>query len=122
MPKKILIVDDEPEIVALLEMRLKDKDFKIISAHDGPHAVEKIKSEKPDLVILDVTMPPPNGFQVCRMVKDEKDLRHIKVILLTCKSTESDKFWGMESGADAYMTKPYNFPALMKSIQELLKI
>jgi DNA-binding response OmpR family regulator len=122
MANKILIVDDEPEIVKLLEMRLKGKDFKIISASDGTQAVAKIKSEKPDLVLLDVTMPPPNGFQVCRMVKDDNDLRHIKVILLTCKSTESDKFWGMESGADAYLTKPYNFPALMKSIQELLKI
>ncbi|MFA6600178.1 MAG: response regulator [Candidatus Omnitrophota bacterium] len=122
MAHKILVVEDEPEIVTLLELRLKDKGFRVASAEDGAKAMEKVKSEKPDLVIMDVTMPPPNGFQVCRMIKDDPQLRHIPVILLTCKSTESDKFWGMESGADAYETKPYNFPALYKKIQELLKL
>jgi DNA-binding response OmpR family regulator len=120
--KTVLVVDDEPQIVKLLQIRLQDSGFDVMMASSGTEAVEAVKSKKPDLVIMDVTMPPPNGFQVCRMIKDDKDLRHIPVILLTCKTTESDKFWGMESGADAYETKPYNFNSLLARIKGLLKI
>jgi DNA-binding response OmpR family regulator len=121
MSKKILVVDDEQEIVNLLVLRLEHEGFQIITANDGAAAMEKVKSKLPDLVIMDVAMPPPNGFQVCRMIKDDKTLNHIPVVLLTCKATETDKFWGMESGADAYETKPYNFPSLIKIVKDLLK-
>lgn len=121
MSKKILVVDDELDIVKLLQVRLSGLGYDVVSAHDGKSGFEKAKEESPDLIIMDVSMPPPNGFQVCRMIKDDKELKHIPVILLTCKSTESDKFWGMESGADAYETKPYNFLALQKRIRALLK-
>ncbi len=121
MAKKILVIDDETEIVKLLTVRLTGVGYDVISANDGKSGFEKAQTESPDLVIMDVSMPPPNGFQVCRMIKDDKVLKHIPVILLTCKSTESDKFWGMESGADAYETKPYNFQSLQKRIQAFLK-
>ena len=121
MAKKILVVDDEKDIIKLLEIRLKGHGFELISASNGAHAVEQVRAEEPDLVILDVMMPSPNGFQVCRMMKDDPELRRIPVILLTAKANESDKFWGMESGADAYETKPYDFTSLFKKIQGLLK-
>ncbi len=121
MGKKILVVDDEENIVAVVEMRLKAAGYDVITARDGRQALETLKSVHPDLIILDVMMPPPNGFQVCRQIKDDTGLRHIPVILLTAKSTDSDKFWGMESGADAYLTKPYNSQEILNKISELLE-
>ncbi len=117
---KILVVDDETEITELLRTRLEHQGYEVVMAHDGVQALSKARTEAPDLILLDVAMPPPNGFQVCRTLKDDKALRHIPVILLTCKSTESDKFWGTESGADAYETKPFNYESLLERIQELL--
>jgi DNA-binding response OmpR family regulator len=120
MAKKILVVDNEPEIVEFLIVRLSNLGYEVITAGDGKTALEKTRSSSPDLIIMDVNMPPPNGFQACRILKDDKDLKRIPVILLTSKSTDSDKFWGIESGADAYETKPYHFPSLLKRIQALL--
>jgi len=120
MAKKILIVDDELLILDLLQVRLEANKFEVIKATNGEEALKKAKGiPRPDLIVLDVLMPPPNGFQVCRTLKDDPDYRDIPIILLTAKSTESDKFWGTESGADAYITKPYSaeeFVALIKSL------
>ncbi len=121
MAKKILIVDDEADIVMQLEIRLKASGYETISANDGEEALQKAKEEKPDLILLDVMMPPPNGFQVCRMLKDDPEYNQIPVIMLTAKATESDEFWGIESGADAYVTKPYNAQELTQKIQDLLE-
>jgi len=118
--KKILIVDDEPHILTMLETRLKANGYDIVSAADGKGALEKVKSEKPDLLISDVMMPPPNGFQVCRTLKDGADTKNLPIILLTAKTTESDQFWGTEAGADAYVTKPYNPEDLLNTIKKLL--
>jgi len=119
--KKILIVDDEPMILELLKMRLEAANYDVVTAEDGEEALQKAKSEKPDLITLDVIMPPPNGFQVCRTLKDDPQYKKIPVILLTAKTTKSDQFWGTESGADAYVTKPYNADDLMEKIETLLK-
>lgn len=119
MAKKVLVVDDANDTIELIEYRLKTNGFDVVSASSGQGALEKIKSDKPDLIIMDVMMPPPNGFQVCRQLKDDPHTRHIPVILLTAKSTESDQFWGMEAGADAYLTKPYNPEELLTKINDL---
>lgn len=120
MPQKILIVDDEPDLLELLEVRLKSSGYLVVSAIDGAEAIPTIKAEKPDLVVMDVMMPNLNGFQACRQLKDDPQFKHIPVILLTAKTTESDHFWGIEAGADAYITKPYNEKELLLKIKELL--
>ncbi len=121
MAKKVLVVDDANDIIELIGYRLKTNGYDVIAANSGEIAMTKIKKEKPDLVIMDVMMPPPNGFQVCRQIKDDPQYRHIPIVLLTAKSTESDQFWGMEAGADAYLTKPYNPDELLSKVQELLE-
>ena len=120
MGKKILVVDDEVDIVEQLRLRLEYSGYQVFEANNGEQALEKVRLEGPDLVILDVMMPPPNGFQVCRMLKDDPEFKHIPIIMLTAKSTDSDQFWGMESGADDYITKPYNAEELMKKISGLI--
>jgi len=120
MTKKILIVDDDLDILKLLTVRFKAKDFSIITATDGQGALAKVKAEQPDLIILDVMIPPPNGYQVCRILKDDPQYKHIPVIMLTAKATESDQFWGLESGADAYVTKPYNGEELVGKVNNLI--
>jgi len=120
MGQKILIVDDEPGIITLLKTRLSANGYEVITGANGQDALSQIKGQHPDLVILDVMMPPPNGFQVCRTVKDDPELKNIPIILLTAKSAESDKFWGVESGADAYVTKPYNPEELLAQVTSLL--
>ena len=121
MAKKVLVVDDANDIIELIGYRLKTNGYDVIAANSGEIAMTKIKKEKPDLVIMDIMMPPPNGFQVCRQIKDDPQYRHIPIVLLTAKSTESDQFWGMEAGADAYLTKPYNPDELLSKVQELLE-
>ena len=118
--KKILIVDDEPDILFMLRSRLEAHGYDIVSASSGDEALEKAKTESPDIILLDVMMPPPNGFQVCRTLKDDPAYKNIPIIMLTAKTTESDQFWGMESGADGYVTKPYNADELLAKIVELL--
>ena len=118
--KKILIVDDEPEIVDVLSARLETQGYEIVTGSNGEEALQKAKEQSPDLIICDVMMPPPNGFQVCRTIKDDPELKDIPVILLTAKAAESDKFWGTESRADEYITKPYNSDELLSKVKNLL--
>jgi len=120
MPNKILIADDELDLLELLAVRLKANGYKILTAADGGEVLPKVRAERPDLIILDVMMPVLNGFQVCRQIKDDPQHKDIPVILLTAKTTESDQFWGIEAGADAYVTKPYNEQELLAKIKELL--
>ncbi len=120
MAKRILIVDDEPDIVKLISMRLKANGYDIATADSGEEALKKVPEFQPDLVILDVMMPPPNGFQVCRTLKDNPAYQKIPILMLTARSTESDQFWGMESGSDAYVTKPYNAEELLTKVKALL--
>jgi DNA-binding response OmpR family regulator len=120
MAKRILIVDDEADIIEMLKIRLESLGYDTSAAVNGEEALRKVNEEKPNLVLLDVMMPPPNGFQVCRIIKDDPDLKHIPVIMLTAKSTDSDKFWGMESGAEDYVTKPYNADELLEKIKAII--
>ncbi len=118
--KKILVVDDEPDIVTMVETRLQANGYDVVTGQDGEEAMKLTKEVHPDLIILDVMMPPPNGLQVCRTLKDDPQYKDIPVILLTAKGTDSDQFWGMESGADEYITKPYNADELLKKISTLI--
>ncbi|MBF0254000.1 MAG: response regulator [Candidatus Omnitrophica bacterium] len=118
--KRSLIGDDEDAIVMLLKMRLESAGYHTFSAFDGAGALKVVRELEPDLVLLDVMMPPPNGFEVCRVIKNDSALRKIPVILLTAKASETDQFWGSESGADAYIIKPYDPVELMNAIQKLI--
>lgn len=111
MNKKILIVDDEPHIRLLLEQtleELEDEGVEIFTATNGEEALEMIKTEKPNLVFLDVMMPKMNGFEVCNTVKNELGRQDVYIIMLTAKGQEFDKQRGNEVGADLYMTKPFD--------------
>lgn len=122
MPK-ILVVDDEAHIRMLIEQtleELEDEGAEIITADNGADALETIKSEKPQLVFLDVMMPKMNGFDVCRTVKQDLKLSDVYIVLLTAKGQEYDKLKGAEVGADVYMTKPFDPDELLEKAKEVL--
>ena len=120
--KKVLIVDDEHDIVETIRFSLELEDFECLVAYDGEEALLKAKREDPDLILLDIMLPKTNGYQVCRLLKSDQEYSHIPIIMLTAKTQESDKFWGKESGADDYVTKPFEMEKLIRKIQEYLEI
>ncbi len=120
MAKKILLVDDEPDIISMLKLRLEASGYDVITAADGNIAYDKAKSELPDLVILDLMLPGMDGYQVCRLLKFNEKYRHIPIIMLTAKSQKDDKDWGQKVGADFYLTKPFDAAELLNKIKELL--
>ena len=122
MPK-VLIADDEPHIRLLLEQTLEDLEdegLEIFVAENGAEALDAIKENKPDIVFLDVMMPKMNGFEVCAEVKNNLKIPDIYIVLLTAKGQEIDKLKGLESGADMYMTKPFNPDDIVKKVREIL--
>ena len=121
MTKKILIIDDEPQLVDMLKIRLESNNFGVIAAYDGQEGLEKARKEKPDLIILDLMLPKIDGYKVCRMLKFDNEYKNIPIILVTSRSQESDKKMGEEVGADAYITKPFEPQVLLKSIKKLLE-
>jgi DNA-binding response OmpR family regulator len=125
MNKKILIVDDEPYIRLLLEQTLEDLEdegVELLTADNGEEALDAIKTEKPDLVFLDVMMPKMNGFDVCNAVKNELSIKGVYIIMLTAKGQEFDKLKGKEVGADLYMTKPFDPDEVVKKSMQVLDL
>lgn len=125
MNRKILIVDDEAHLRMLIEQTLEDlldHDVELLTATNGEEALEAIKTEKPDLVFLDVMMPKMSGFDVCQAVKKELGMTEVYIILLTAKGQEFDKHKGLEVGADLYMTKPFDPDALLAKAEQVLGI
>lgn len=120
MPQTILVVDDSPTELKLVSRALQTKGFRVVTAVDGDEALAKAATDKPDLIVLDVVLPKKNGFQVCRQLKTTADTKAIKVLLLTSKNQESDRFWGMKQGADGYMTKPINEEELLHNVSNLI--
>jgi len=121
MAKKILIVDDEHDIVRTLENRLKANGYDVISSYDGQDAMDKVKSEPVDLMILDLMLPKLDGYKVCGLLKRNKKYHNIPIIMFTAKAKEEDAKLGKELGADAYIVKPFNPQVLLAKIKELLK-
>jgi twitching motility two-component system response regulator PilH len=118
--EKILVVDDSPTDLKLTTGPLQRRGFVISTAVDGEEALAKAADEQPRLIILDVILPKKNGFQVCRQLKTAPDTRDIKVLLLTSKTQDSDRFWGLKQGADGYLTKPFNDDELLAHVAKLL--
>ena len=119
--KKILIVDDEKDIVETLSFMLKAKGFECICAYDGEEGLNLAKKSSPDLVILDVMMPKINGYKICRLLKFDEKYKNIPIIMITARSQEEDKLIGEETGADEYITKPFEFSTVLEKINKYLK-
>lgn len=119
MAKKILAVDDERHIVRLVEVNLQRAGYEVVTAFDGKEALEKVKSENPDLVVLDVMMPFMDGFEVLRNLKANPETAEIPVIMLTAKAQDADVFRGWQSGVDCYLTKPFNPMELLTFVKRI---
>ncbi|MFH0941087.1 MAG: response regulator transcription factor [Candidatus Omnitrophota bacterium] len=121
MKEKILIVEDEKDIVKMLDYNLKKEGFRALSVHDGEDALDLANREHPDLVILDLMLPGMDGLEVCKALKKESKTASIPIIMLTAKSQESDKVIGLELGADDYVTKPFSPRELIARIKAVLR-
>ena len=120
MAKKILIADDEPNIVTALEFLLQKEGYEVAVARNGAEALESIERDPPDLVLLDVMMPVTSGYEVCRRLREREDLRAIKVVMLSAKGRDAEVAKGMAMGADLYVTKPFSTRELMAQVRALL--
>ena len=118
---KILIVDDEQDIVELLSYNLEKEKFSIVKAYDGEAALGLVRSEKPDLMILDLMLPKMNGLDVCKAVRRNPEIANLPIIMLTAKGEEIDKIIGLEIGADDYITKPFSIKELIARVRSILR-
>jgi two-component system alkaline phosphatase synthesis response regulator PhoP len=121
MKEKILVVEDEKDIVKMLDYNLKKEGFRTLSARDGEDALDLLNRERPDLVILDLMLPGMDGLEVCKTLKNNTKTASIPIIMLTAKSQESDKVIGLELGADDYVTKPFSPRELIARIKAVLR-
>ena len=119
MPKKILAVDDERHIVRLVQVNLERAGYQVVTAFDGREALEKVESEQPDLVVLDVMMPYMDGFEVLQTLRKNQSTRDLPVIMLTAKAQDADVFRGWQSGVDCYLTKPFNPMELISFVKRI---
>ena len=119
--KKILIVDDEPNIVMTLEYTFKKSNYEVFIARDGQEALDILKTNFPDIIILDIMMPMVDGFATLEQIRKDANLQHTKVMFLSAKNKESDIEKGLALGADAYMTKPFSIKKVVEKVEELLK-
>jgi two-component system, OmpR family, alkaline phosphatase synthesis response regulator PhoP len=119
--KRILLVEDEAEIAALLRLQAEMEGYKMQVEADGLNGYRAIEREKPDLVILDTMLPGQNGFDICRKLKNSPELRHIPVIIISAKSEELDVILGLELGADDYVAKPFSPKVLFSRIKAVLR-
>jgi phosphate regulon transcriptional regulator PhoB len=121
MGSKILIVDDEPDIVDLASYNLKKDGFRVTTASDGEQALDKIRKDNFDLVVLDLMLPGIQGVELCRIIRNDPKMAHTPIIMLTAKGEEVDRVIGLESGADDYMTKPFSSRELIARIKAVLR-
>jgi DNA-binding response OmpR family regulator len=121
MAQKILVVDDEPDAVDLVQFNLTNAGYEVLSAADGPEALEKARAFCPDLILLDVMLPEIDGLEVCKLLRRDPATSGIPVIMLTAKAAEIDRVLGLELGADDYVTKPYSPRELVLRVKNLLR-
>ncbi len=119
--KRILIVEDEPDVVDMIEINLKSFDYQISSVDNGADALLKVQHQRPDLIILDLMIPKISGLEVCKILKKNADTATIPIIILTAKTEEVDRIVGLEIGADDYVTKPFSPRELSLRVQSVLR-
>lgn len=117
---RILLVDDEPDLVQMVSVRLSASGYEVIPAYDGRQALDQVKQVKPDLIILDLMLPKLDGYKVCRLLKFDERTKGIPILIFTARAQVEDVTLATECGADAYLTKPFEAKALLEKIQELL--
>ena len=120
MPETILIVDDEPSIVAPLQFLMQRNGYRVLVAQTGEQALEVIAAEKPEVVLLDIMLPGISGFDVCRMVRENRQLDQTRIVLVTAMGHRVNMAKGLALGADAYITKPFANEAIVSKVKELL--
>jgi two-component system alkaline phosphatase synthesis response regulator PhoP len=116
-PKKILVVDDEVDLVETVRFSLEMEGFNVLVSYNGEDALSQARKEKPDLILLDLMLPKLDGYKVCRLLKFDEKYKHIPILMLTAKTQEKDKALGMETGADEYITKPFEMDYLMEKVK-----
>jgi len=121
MNEKILIIDDEKNIVELLKFNLELNGYQTEYAYDGKIAIDKIREWKPELVLLDIMLPGVDGITISQIIRSDENLKNMPIIMMTAKSQDSDKFIGFESGADDYITKPFVVKEVIYRIKAVLK-
>jgi len=119
-PKKILIVDDEVDLVETVRFPLEIEGFDILVSHNGEDGLNQARKEKPDLIILDLMLPKLDGYKVCRLLKFDERYKDIPILMLTAKTQEKDKILGKETGADEYITKPFEMDYLLEKVKAYL--
>ena len=118
--KKILIVDDEPNIVMSLEYAFKKKDFEVFIARDGTEALDIAQKETPNVILLDIMMPQLDGYETLKRLRTYKELERTKVIFLSAKNKQTDIDKGLQMGADGYMTKPFSIKKIITDVEHML--
>jgi len=119
-PKKILVVDDEVDLLETIRFPLEIEGYNVLVAYNGEEALNQARKENPDLILLDLMLPKLDGYKVCRLLKFDERYKHIPILMLTAKTQEKDKVLGMETGADEYITKPFEMDYLLKKVKEYL--
>ena len=121
MPSKVLIVEDDPDIVDILSYNLKQADLKVTSVPDGSSALAEVKRRLPDLILLDLMLPKVDGLEVCRLLKGEPETKNVPIIMITAKGEEVDRIVGLELGADDYIIKPFSPREVVLRVRSVLK-
>jgi twitching motility two-component system response regulator PilH len=116
----ILVVEDSATERQVVTTALQRNGYRVLTADNGEEALAQAVDQLPDLIVLDIVLPRMNGFQVCRTLKNNKDTEDIKILMMSSKSQDSDRFWGLKQGADDYLTKPFVEAELLDAIQALL--
>jgi twitching motility two-component system response regulator PilH len=122
MTGNILVVEDSPTERQLIRKMLEEKGYRVAEAADGNAALAAVQREKPALLLLDVVLPGPNGFQICRQLKSSPDTRDIRIVMMSSKNQEADRFWGLKQGADEYLVKPFKSEDLLASVRRQLVV
>ena len=117
----VLVVDDSQTLRSMLAEMLESVGIRVIEASNGIEAKAHIQEKLPDLVITDLIMPEMNGYELCRWIKNDPAKQNVPVLICSTKSEEFDRYWGMKQGADAYITKPFHPPELLKTVKQLLR-
>ncbi len=120
MGKRILVVDDEEDILAVVSARLDTMGFEVLTAADGQQALDVVRRESPDLILLDLMLPKLDGYKVCRMLKFDKTFEHIPIVVFSATASNSDKKLAAEAGADAYLEKPIDMKAFSETVKKFL--
>ena len=117
MAKTILVVDDSPSHLKLMQSALEGHGYRIFTAEDGEQALLQVANNRPDVILLDIVLPKKNGYQVCRQLKMAPETQAIKIIMVSSKTHDTDRYWGMKQGADGYINKPFDPKDLLAAVE-----